>query len=572
VQQTAERSADLLRSGGNAIILIQIEQESLQKGVFPERGIVMKKLLKRITSLSVCGLIFLTGCGVASTSLPSELAGQSGDYPEAVNILAPDFFEATGAANADQAKQKWMDEMSERYGTEFNVISSIYKDAGNTDSSTLTSDVTASETTTSSASNQETDNTTFVGIVSVSTEYISTLKSRIANDTIVPLENYLENNPVWNALPEDFKSLFEVDGHIYAIPTSVSRTQYARIIHNEALQETGITVTDLDSFRDFAVAYAKETGKAVSNFNAPEVMDILNAFGLYPGKDISSQFSYDPTEDCYVDFMTKPAAVEALEYLRELYEAGALYHKSAKVNSQLFQDGFFASKYDQYSDYSDCTEVLTLNPEYPQIIFTDIGGFAMTIDTPQPQETINLLVDMLFGSEQNYLECRLGSSDNYTLNSDGTITMKMAQDSEGNYVMPCMPNLAGELSDIFSYSNANILYSKNGVVDTESDTDAKEYNACVKLLNDSLENGSVIEIPLEYQIIESATYDASLTDSENDIGILFYVYFTHIIALPFLSAQQAIDEYKEEMLSLGGNQMLDEMNAAIGKKTAYYYG
>ena len=199
----------------------------------------------------------------------------------------------------------------------------------------------------------------------------------------------------------------------------------------------------------------------------------------------------------------------------------------------------------------------------------------MTQGTPQPQETINFIVDMLFGSEQNYLQCWLGSSKNFTVNSDGTITIQMAQDSEGNYVPPCMPNLAGELSDIFPYSDADILYSKNGVITTESKTASEKYNDRIKLLNESLKNGTAIEIRPEYQIIESATYYANISISNTSGKAVYGLYMNYFVATIIRNdktVQQMIDEYKEEMLNLGGNIMLDEMNAAIGKKTAYYYG
>ena len=186
----------------------------------------------------------------------------------------------------------------------------------------------------------------------------------------------------------------------------------------------------------------------------------------------------------------------------------------------------------------------------------------MTVDTPQPKETINLLIDMLFGSEQNYLQCWLGSAENYTLNSDGTITIKLVQDSGGNYVAPAMPNLASDLSDIFPCSDADLIYNNN----------AEKNEARLKVLNDSLKNGLVVEIPLAYQMIKSPTYDAGLTGTETDIGFLYIACFFNAIYNPDKTVQQIVDEYKAAMLALGGNQMLDEMNAAIGKTTAYYYG
>ncbi|HPR76672.1 MAG TPA: hypothetical protein PLT14_10990, partial [Oscillospiraceae bacterium] len=389
----------------------------------------------------------------------------------------------------------------------------------------------------------------------------------------IPLDDYLADNPVWNALPEDFKSLFEVDGHIYAIPASVSEgVQKARVFNNEALQKTGVTVTDLNSFLAFAEAYRKKTGNPADSSLISDVTDILNAFGLYPGTDEQIPFSYDPTADCYVDWLTKPNAVEALEYIWKLNNSKSLCDKDAEELAELFNSGILASQYVPYYDYNNCTEILTLNPEYPQALYTQTNGFAMTADTPQPKETVNLLVDMLFGSEQSYLDCWLGS-DNYILNSDGTLTIKMSTDSEGNAVYPCAPNLAGGLTELVPFSDANISYIQSGDDGTDIGTDVDAKNkARLKMFSNSLENGSLVKIPSEYQVIQSATYNAKWEDVAHryyqDI-ILYTIYFP---GFNDKTIQQIVDEYKAAMLELGGNDMLDEMNAAIGKKTAYYYG
>ena len=513
----------------------------------------MKYLFKLILSMLLCGLLILSGCGTPTTSLPSELRGPDSNYPNNINIIAPDFFYMTGAKNADQMKKQWLDEMSQRYGVNLNIISNSFKDSENNDYS---------------ASDQVYDvlksATTFNGLISVKS---SSLRLGLFYDTLLPLEDYLADNSTWNALPEEFKSLFAVDGHIYGIPTSVFRGQYARVIHDEALAQTGIPVTDLDSFREFAVAFAKKTGNpAIMSLNVSEVKDILNAFGLYPGEQ-STSFGYDPTEGCYVDFMTKSAAVDAFEYLRELYKAGAINLSYQKDMAKFFS-GLIASDFRQFRDFSNCTEVVTLNPAYPQTAFTITNGFAMTKDTTQPKETLNFFINMLFGSEQNYLECWLGSSENYMLNSDGTITVEMPQDSKGKFVYPCIPDLTGGLSELFPFSDANIFFSQNGVISTEKGTGAGEYNFHFKEEYDSLKNGTVVQIPPSYKIIKSATYDANKDFTDK----WFKECFENAITNSDITVQQAIDDYLGSMLNIGGNQMLDEMNAAIGKKTAYYYG
>lgn len=503
----------------------------------------MKKLINLFISFLICGLLLLSACAsLPSTSLPSELRAKSGNYPNSINIIAPDFFKFTGAPDADQAKQKWQDGMSERYGVKFNIFRDYY----------------ALSKSSSSASSK--------------TYYLNSVNKSSVHylpDSYLPLDDYLADNPVWNALPEDFKSLFEVDGHIYAIPASVSEgVQKARVIHNEALQKAGVTVTNLKSFLAFAENYRKKTGYPADSSVFSDLTDILNAFGLYPGTSEYIPFSYDPTADCYVDWLTKPAAVEALEYIRKLNNSKSQFGKDAEQLDGLFDSGILASRYVPYYDYKNCAEVLTLNPEYPQVLSTETIGFAMKTDTPQPKETINLLVDMLFGSQQCYLDSWLGS-DNYILNSDGTLTIKMSTDSEGNPVPPCVPNLTGGLSELFPFSDADISYSQSG--DSGIDVEAKN-KARLKMFSDSLENGLLVKIPPEYQVIQSATYEANASE----VAGKYYRCLRGAIIYPDLypdkTVQQIVDEYKAAMLDLGGNQMLDEMNAAIGKKTAYYYG
>ena len=205
----------------------------------------MKKLFKLAVSLLICGLMLLSGCGTtSSTSLPDELRASNSGYPKSINIIAPDFFKFTGAPNAEEAKQKWLGEMSERYSVSFNV----FRDYGEANKS---------------------------GNGPSSLRTVNESSVPYLPNSYLPLDDYLADNPVWNSLPEDFKTLFEVDGHIYAIPASVSEgVQKARVFNNEALQKTGVTVTDLKSFLAFAEAYRKKTGNPANSSLISDIADI----------------------------------------------------------------------------------------------------------------------------------------------------------------------------------------------------------------------------------------------------------------------------------------------------------
>ena len=174
----------------------------------------MKNLLKLAISLLICGAVLITGCGKTSApSLPDELKAPNTDYPNTINIIAPEFF-AGLSADDTEIKQQWLDEMSQQYGVNLNIISNFYTDSGDFDNSAgeKAQDVLAG------------NDTTFKGLMRIfGSSMDSSVRVGIEYDTIVPLEDYLADNAVWNSLPESFKSLFEVEGHIYAIPTHNSR-------------------------------------------------------------------------------------------------------------------------------------------------------------------------------------------------------------------------------------------------------------------------------------------------------------------------------------------------------------
>ncbi len=514
----------------------------------------MKNHIKLLISLFTCCLMLLSGCGTASTSLPGILNPKTGQV-STINILARDFFTAD-SKKAEQYKEDWLEDVSLRYGVKLNVTSCFYKD-GVYDNSVIPQiqDVLNGKT-------------AFAGLMELRSSQISSYTM----NQLLPLDDYLADNPVWQSLPDELKDAFKVDGHIYAIPANVFRAQNARMIKDEALKEAGIAVTDLESFSDFTKAYTQSTGKtALISYYLTGLTDLLNAFGLYNMNE--TPFSYDPAENCCVDFLTKGAAVDALEYLRALYQAGALSVSFGDFSVNVYQDfndGTTCTFYVQYFDYENCAELFTLNPEYPQIALTSVDGFAMTKDTPQPKETINQFLNMLFGSKENYLECWLGASDNYVLNSDGTVTVKMPQNADGSFSYPPMPNLTGGMSDIFPYSDANVFFSQNGVIGKGSETEAGIQNDRFTILYDSFKKGSIVEVPAFYQTTIFNNINTAVKN-DNYIMTLYRDCIKDAMTSSEYTVQQVVDNYRKEMFNNGGNALLDQINAAIGKKTAYYY-
>ncbi|HNX14436.1 MAG TPA: ABC transporter substrate-binding protein [Oscillospiraceae bacterium] len=520
----------------------------------------MKNIFKFTVSLLVCEIL-LSGCGTPSTSLPGELVGKSKNYSQTLNIIDPSFFYSASDDNAENAKQQWLDEMSARYGVKINVTSGVYNNP------TLGASIEKRW------ENILYGKESFPGLVNI--DSIDILKTIVDDSRALPLDDYLADNPIWNALPEEIKSTFKIDGHIYAIPTSLSYSFNSRFISDDAIELTGITVNDLDTLKEFSNTYTQATGNyAMKSFGINQLRDIFSAFGLYYNTS-TRPFGYDPTEDCMVDFLTKDAAIDALKYLRELYTAGALYSDfDTKTDDTTYDDissGKIASIFDPLKKPDNCTELITLNQQYPQILENNVSGFFLTNDVPQPQEAVNLFIDMIFGSEQSYLDCWLGSSDRYIINSDGTITMNIVQNSDGSYAVPAMPNLTGGLTDVFPYSKTDILYNQNGVVTNDLKTEAGQKNKEYEMIKDALAKGMVVKVPTAYDFINTSSYNTTYDSNNSKIYLLYRQCITDAITNNQTTVEQAVKDYRKAIFNMGGNAMLDEMNAAIGKKTVYYY-
>ncbi len=516
----------------------------------------MKKRFKPQILLLI-GALLLSGCGSHTPSLPEGLkTGKSGDYPQSLHMITTAFFREADAPDYEQVKQDWLDNMSARYGVTLDIQCDTIKNGEyvSTEKIDLMYDVLYGEQ-------------TFAGIVEVNN--FSTLYYSVYEDVALPLEDYLADNPTWNALPEELKSMFAIDGHIYAIPASINRRAGARFVSEESQRQTGITVSDLDSLKEYAAALSRIDsfeGTPIGSDRLYNLIDVLNAYGLYVDLENSLPVTYDPVEDCVTDFLTKDTAISALEYLRELYAQGLLevnFDGAVSAYRKFNAEKAYASFYTSYYDRDDYTEIFTLNPAYPQVLGEYVKGYIMTKDTPQPKETLNFLVDMLFGSEDNYFECRFGSPERYSENSDGTLTLHLTEMPDGSYGTPPMPNLVGDLPGLFSGSGGNVYYSRNGVV-----KDAEVTKAYYDSIDQALANGTLTTVPISLRFIRLFDYFIS----QRDIYRLYLQCINVAVTGEHTPVADIVDEYRTAMYDMGGNELLDAANAAIGKQTAYYYG
>jgi len=490
--------------------------------------------MKKIFACVILMAILFTGC--ASSTTASKISGSNNSAVSQLSIYNYQAFN-----NDADAIKTWEDYMLEKYNIEIKLDSS-------TDERTMYLSVWNGNKT---------------GIMNMSMGFIPHL---ISQNRILPLTDYLKDNKAWNALPESYRKKFEVNGEIWAVPTSESVQIVTRVMNEDLLKElsNGKVPNDLDEFTalcDKLKALDDSFDVAVYNYLMGDstFYDIFNAYGMYFMKfslQKSFPLAYDPVEDKFVDCMFKPQAKEALSYLRKLYQNGIIDPKA-----------FTANKDSSYP--VDCAELNTtmkqtftpIKPfkpyqnsnKYPLSYTTNGYGYVMAEGTAHPKETINALVDLLYGSKQSYLDCFMGLPDTYTARSDGVFIFK--KDENNKY--RSTPNLVNASSIMLGQQ---AIFVRDDYSEDNINTLKERANSVNQYLKDN--ENMLAEIPVMYQSPISLTYTLTFD--------AYYGYFKKLmvdaITNDKITVDEAIETYQynvETFCSL--DDILKEANQAIGK-------
>ncbi len=552
-------------------------------------------MLKRIFAVFLVAAVLIAGCSKSSskTSVP-KFNHENLSLPTDLEIMSPAFFYNNGdeILTTDE-RDEWTNAITERYG--------VY----------VTVTVPTDETYASML--KQVNSQEIHGMVYVSGRAFDTVQYFKNNDAIVPLDEYLSDNPAWLSLPEAMRNMYMIDGHIWAIPSSLTYTMKTRSFRTDWLKQLGLqTPTDLDSLKNYAQAFVNSgiEGTAIcGDADLSWALDIFNAFGVRIDSSGQFGYAYDPESGTYIDGFLQPRAAEALQYLRDLYQIKAidqnLFNQAADEVSQALDNGQYGSYYSTIGDgkygfglyaaanviyestsvwpttdekwseltslYTEIASLKNSGAEVPQVLFPDGSAYVMVNGTAQPAETANFFVDLLYGSEANYLEAHVGLAANTVRNSDGSVTLKMKLDEdaseeagEGVYVSRHTPDLVGIVEGLYNSQNLEILTNddentrihKKEAADYEKQTMATALNA-----------KSVQKLELKYSFPVSKAFNENVSA----IATAFHTCFVNAISNKDYTVQKALSEYAAAMEQIGAQQVLIEANAAIGKTATQRY-
>lgn len=458
--------------------------------------------IRRIISMILC-LCLLTACGapaLSDSTNPSVNHVITKDNPDKVEIYNPGAFYDYGSttyAIDTAALDEWTAYMNSVYP--FSVV--LHSDVPmNTSFNNINLDL------------QQ-------GLAGMSASYMLTL---IKAKKILPLDEYLKDNKVWNSLPAEYRETFEFEGHIWAIPNSGEAYQRVFSIRKDWLEAVNMemptnTAELLEVGRAFMRLDANKNGKAddylLGGYPTAIFGPVFDAFGCYSNDDYSF-IAYDPSMNCMVDNMFKPQAKEALQYIRTLYSEGLIDPLSATDPSTSYENmfdgeyGLVVSNVTGGKYYSglnwvkkhakevlghDFNETNDADLKYALGIFEALPplsdeytipyqsrelGYVLAAVTDQPKQTINAFVDMVLGSKQSYMECYYGLPERYSFTSDNGVLLQYKD--KATKTLYSMPRILYAQDVVFEKGYYMTYDKTNAIAMKQKTTYAAEYNDFVE--------------------------------------------------------------------------------------------
>lgn len=550
--------------------------------------------------IALCGLSF-SGCAAESSSsasgsenlsaaVASETQAETTVKPTTCQITNPLYY---GGKTGDES-EAWQKRMSEKYGLTITVNAPV-KD---TYADYLATNLAAANV----------KGLFYAGTVSDVLQYKQA-------GFIQPVGGYLKDNATWNAMPELFRNTYKFNGEIWAIPYSCQyQIPWTRYYRNDWLQKLGIpsVPTTVDGFVSALTSISTKDpdgdGKSETNIGAwgagmSSWMDLFAACDAVLGP-YGSNYVYDYENSVYTDAMTKPGALNAFAILRDLFTKGAvnktLFTDTTVVLKQRLSAGTTGSafyiggqgrysfgptvyantvkakekrtvNYDTSQDdwikataiYAEATVMTGTKTRNLWAVSSTSGAYCLATGTPQPKETVNFFVDLLFATSENWLTALQGLPENRTLADDGSYKTTY-KDTKAKTTFGT-PGLVGSVRGKYELEDYLFFLPDTTPLAKARTKEIAAYNKFLR----SAEWGThaYYYLPQQYAGFESATYQAN-------VSAIVQAYQKLCIAAVTDSnttVEKALADYKKTMIALGGQKALDEANAAIGVTASPVY-
>jgi ABC-type glycerol-3-phosphate transport system substrate-binding protein len=321
--------------------------------------------------------------------------------------------------------------------------------------------------------------------------------------------------------------------------------------------------------------------------------DIFASFGVPANHIMDHCITPDPHDGFrFNDGFLKPGMKGALTWLRNAYANGYLDNEVFTNSSGDIRSRMYSGKYGSvYYNYSwalgeglenqilkvessvDIEGILGMTSDYakqyvaPGGIGSSPNIWVLINGTENPGEQANAFIDIFMGDDIGFWSGRFGVYGKYwEFGPQGEVYRKAKQIVDGKASYYGGPGITGDIAGT-RYTLANYGYRLEG----QTEQQYEDRMAYYKKVDDAFELGRSTKIlfggyPHAWSEPTSDTYDTI----NADIGRIFDEMVAAAVTGQ-MTVDEAIASYRQQVKALGGQKVLDEGNAAIGKTSSTVY-
>jgi len=412
------------------------------------------------------------------------------------------------------------------------------------------------------------------GLIEIRQWEIQNLIELMKQGLILPLDDYLADNSVYQGLPGAMRKAFVMpDGQTWAIATNSPFGLYSRKLRKDWVDALDLDLpSSLTELYDLSRAFAYEdpNGNDIndehgmdydSRRGARPFMDIFLANGCYLSNNGNSSFSYDYSTDSYEDAVLKPGMRDSLEFIKALHDDGLLHANNSWDFAKSDLSGNFMSL-SLVTDYrvieiEDWYEVYTLSENSVSVMgIRPYKMFAMTSNTENPTATINSFVDIFLSDTNGMARGNYGiEGQSYTFEDK---TLKCLYGEDGS-------DMSRFIAENISLTHFNLnLLIEDGItlIDPQwFDISIEGAIRETKLYNKFYDEGSLF-------FDSDFMYDGGKTGIETRFSESFSEFMLNIDSV---SIDDFLADYIKDARTAGFDDILDSYNTTAGKQASYRY-
>jgi ABC-type glycerol-3-phosphate transport system substrate-binding protein len=411
---------------------------------------------------------------------------------------------------------------------------------------------------------------------------------------------YIKDNGNWTRLPEEMKAAYMRDGELIAMPSAWAPGGYfVRSIRKDWLDKFGLDIPETIDELYTAVKMFTENdpdgnGKddtvGMTSSGVWNMQDIFHAFGV-PSNHVGDHLiTADPHDGMRInDGMLKPQIIDCLTWLADVYQNGymdaELWTNGGSQMRERMQSGFAGSTYywtnwvfsfengaKKVDPNADIEPILGLTTEFAQK-YTNLGGaygsgvpWPLLRGTKNAEEQANLFLDIFLGDDIGHFSGWFGVYEKYwEFGPNGEIVrIPMEYNDEGKPVFARGPNvMAGNVLPFF-----NLAERGYKLIDNEAA--GANYMVQQNAYADWIKQGNTKDIFFKYNEIEKLVNSETMRNVGADMKRILVEAVTNAMTGQ-ATPEEAVATYRAQAKALGGQQILDEANAYLGRTSSSVY-